>query len=254
MSILQQGVDWDCKVEYLVRTANLGCGEAVSSAISWFFENVPEGIILEDDCRPIPQFFPFCSELLERYRDQPRVAQVGGFNCQFGRKRGNASYYFSRYFHIWGWASWRRAWDGYDLAMKDYPEFLMAGGLESLFDRRVVRWFWKYNFGSVITGRVNTWDYQWTYHNLKRDALAVVPNMNMVENIGFGDAATHTSRGHQSVPSADGNLCGKLVHPHFILPSREADDFTYRSHLKLGRFHSAKQLAKHALGLGRLRA
>lgn len=253
LSIIEQGIDWDCKADYLVRKTNLGCGQAVSSAITWFFENVPEGIILEDDCKPAPRFFPFCCELLERYRDVPRVAQIGGFNCQFGRKRGNASYYFSRYFHIWGWASWRRAWEGYDFSMRDYPQFLGERAFESLFDRQAIREFWKYNFDSVFKGQATTWDYQWAYHNFKRDALAIVPNVNMVENTGFGTDATHTFDGSRKQPPVDGSGCRDLIHPSFVLASREADDFTYRNHLKLGRFHEAKQLVKRMLGLGRRR-
>jgi hypothetical protein len=253
LSIIERGIDWDCKTEYLVRKTNLGCGKAVSSAISWFFNVVPEGIILEDDCRPAAQFFPFCSELLERYRDEPRVAQIGGFNGQFGQKRGSASYFFSRYFHIWGWASWRRAWEGYDFAMRDYRDFIMEGGLESLFDRQVVREFWRYNFDSVISGQATTWDYQWAYHNFKRDALAIVPNVNMVENTGFGAGATHTFDRNRKLPPADGKPCGELIHPRFVLANHQADDFTYRNHLKLGRFHELKQFAKRVLRIGRLR-
>jgi hypothetical protein len=247
LSLVKQGIDWSCQVDYLIRKSNLGCGKAPNSAVSWFFDNVDEGIILEDDCRPVPEFFPFCESLLQRYRGVPRVAQIGGFNCQFGRRRGNASYYFSRYFHIWGWATWRRAWAGYDVEMRDYPEFLAEGGLENLFERKVVRDFWQRNFDTVRSGTVVTWDYQWAYHNFKKDALAIVPNVNLVHNIGFGDNATHTIAAPRRHPGVGSNGDKELVHPLFVLPCREADDFTYRNHLGLGWFHAAKQLFKRVM-------
>ena len=155
------------------------------AAISWFFENVQEGIILEDDCLPAQTFFSFCTSLLARYRNEPRVAHIGGFNCQFGRKRGNASYYFSRVFHCWGWATWSRAWKGFDFEMKDYRPFLAANGMERLFSDKVVQDFWRGNFDAAAYGDGSIWDYQWVYKNLKEERLAVIPNWNMVENIVF---------------------------------------------------------------------
>lgn len=249
LETIQSGISWKCNVEYLVRKNNLGCRNAASSAISWFFENVEEGIILEDDCLPVPQFFPFCTSLLSRYREEPRVAQIGGFNCQFGRMRGTASYYFSKYFHCWGWASWRRAWDGFDLDMKDYGIFLKERGLQKLFSRRSLRDFWKDNFDEVAYRGGSTWDYQWVYHNFRKNRLAVVPNWNMIENIGFGDRATHTEARDPRMPPAVRDFPMEIEHPAFILPCPAADDYTYRHHLRLGRFHDVKQLLKRALGV-----
>ncbi len=114
-------VDWDCEVKTLFQDQNLGCRLAVSGAVDWFFEQETEGIILEDDCLPDQSFFLFCQELLEQYRDDTRIMQIGGTNYQFGKKRTNYSYYFSRYGHLWGWASWRRAWSFYDEKMKQWP-------------------------------------------------------------------------------------------------------------------------------------
>jgi hypothetical protein len=244
---IRDGIDWNCRTQYLMRDRNLGCRRAVSSALSWFFEQVEEGVVLEDDCLPDPRFFPFCAELLERYRQEPRVAHIGGFNCQFGRKRGEASYYFSRYFHVWGWATWRRAWQGYDVAMSDYPEFLREGGLSSLFDRVSIRDFWKDNFDATYEGRVDTWDYQWVYTNFKHDRLSIVPNWNMVENIGFGAGATHTSGATRRPPPVTPGCSGPLIHPLFVLPHRGADDFTYRHELNMGRFHDVKNSVKRLL-------
>jgi hypothetical protein len=251
LEVIRSGIGWKCDVKYLVQETNLGCGQAPARAISWFFENVPEGIILEDDCLPAPQFFPFCTSILERYREEPRVAHIGGFNCQSGRIRGNASYYFSRYFHCWGWASWRRAWEGFDIEMKDYRQFLSEKGLESLFPRRSVREFWKANFDDAAHGDGSVWDYQWVYHNLKRDRVAVVPNWNMIENIGFGEEATHTRAPDRRLPPVASNIPADIVHPSFILSCRAADEYTYRHQLRLGRFHDVKQVVKRILRIRR---
>jgi hypothetical protein len=249
--VVESGIHWKSHVEYLIRERNLGCRTAVAAAISWFFDNVEEGIILEDDCLPVQQFFPFCASLLNKYRDEPRVAQIGGFNCQFGRKRGSASYYFSRYFHCWGWASWRRAWNGFDVDMKDYAEFLAGRGLERLFSRRSIRDFWKDNFDDVAFRNGSTWDYQWVYQNFKRDRLAVVPNWNMILNMGFGGGATHTETSDRRTPVAASDIPVDIVHPSSVDPCDAADDFTYRHQLGLGVFHDLKQVVKRRLGFRR---
>ncbi len=246
-AIARSEIDWDCDVSFLERSENLGCGRGPSSAISWFFESVEEGVILEDDCLPSPSFLPFCSQVLERFREERRIAHVGGFNCQFGRRRGDASYYFSRYFHSWGWATWRRAWQSFDFGMRDYEEFLAAHVLENLFERPAVRDFWKRNFAAVLSGRDDIWDYQWVYCNFKEDRLAVVPNQNMIENIGFGVEATHTSEVKTRLPAVDESSRLDTVHPKYIIPCRAADDFTYRKHLGLGAWHDVKLAVK--LGL-----
>ena len=158
-------VDWPCEVHTLFREENLGCGLGPSTAISWFLENVSEGIVLEDDCVPDATFFRFCEELLERYRDVPRLMQVSGANYLGGRKRGNASYYFSSNVHsVGGWATWRRAWDFFD-----------------------------YEAASAERRAHGVWDWQWMLAVRGRGGLAAVPNGNLISNIGFGRAdATHT--------------------------------------------------------------
>jgi GT2 family glycosyltransferase len=106
-------VDWPCEVKTLFRNENLGCKKGVSSAITWFFEQEEQGIILEDDCVPNLDFFTFCESLLDRYAEDERVSVITGNNFQNNKWRGDASYYFSKYNHCWGWASWRRSWKDY---------------------------------------------------------------------------------------------------------------------------------------------
>jgi hypothetical protein len=243
---------WECDVTFSERATNLGCGLGPSTAISWFFQNVTEGIILEDDCLPSPGFFPFCASVLEKYRDEDRVGHVGGFSCQLGRIRGDASYYFSRYFHAWGWATWRRAWKDFDFTMADYARFKAEGVLDNIFERPAVREFWSGNFDAVLQGRQDIWDYQWVYCNLKRDRLAIVPNWNLIENIGFGTDATHTTKRRSHMPPAAQECMEVLSHPSFIAACREADDFTFRVHAGLGTLHDIKRAAKRVLRALRL--
>lgn len=187
-------VDWPCELKILMRAENLGCKLAVSSAIDWYFEQEPEGIILEDDCVPDPTFFTYCDELLERYRDDLHVMCISGANFISAEWTPEESYYFSRYVHIWGWASWRRAWAHYDVKMSDWQ----SGGRREL----IAQWFpadrraqdtWASIFDRVAAGKIDTWDYQWVYACWRHAGLSCMPRGNLIRNIGFGLDATHTT-------------------------------------------------------------
>ena len=185
-------VDWPCEVVTLLRTENLGCKLAVSSAISWFFEHEPEGIILEDDCVPAPSFFPYCCELLEKYRDAPQVMVISGDNPRPDLPFAT-SYTFSKYVHIWGWASWRRAWAHYDLAMTSWPKLRDTGWLETFADGQPgFALDWQKTFDETHAGRVNTWDYQWVFSVWAAGGVSCYPAVNLVSNVGFGPDGTHT--------------------------------------------------------------
>lgn len=193
--VLATAVDWPCEVTTLFRDRNLGCKRAVASALDWFFEQEPEGIVLEDDVLPNATFFSYCDELLERYRDNPRVGHIAGSNLSVDRAVAADSYSFSRYNFIWGWASWRRAWAHYDVNLSGWPAWRDAGGLEQVgsgdagFVRR-----WRSALASAHRGEADTWDYQWTFACWKAGLLSAVPTRNLVENIGFGPEATHTAK------------------------------------------------------------
>lgn len=187
-------VDWPCDLQVLFRDTNLGCKMAVSSAISWFFQQVTEGIILEDDCIPHPTFFHFCQTILERYRFDDRVMHISGANFQFGRKRGDASYYFSRFCHVWGWASWRRAWSHYDVDMSQWKSAKNKKTYSESFKTRSEWSFFRRSWDLVSNGQIDTWDYQWVFACITRKSLNVVSNVNLIKNIGFGACSTHTRR------------------------------------------------------------
>ena len=218
-------IDWDCQVETLFRDQNLGCGEAVSSAIDWFFDQAEEGIILEDDCLPHPSFFYFCQEMLNRYRDDTRVMHVGGSNFQFGQVRGDGSYYFSRVVNVWGWATWRRAWALYDFNIKSYPELLEKNILNDIFCSKKFAKSFRRTFGNVYHGIWDNWDQQWIYTLYSNNGLSVIPNKNLISNIGFGADASadyHENDRYINMPTEE---IAEIVPPTFMVPNREADEY-----------------------------
>lgn len=215
-------IDWECEVKNLFREENLGCKKAVSSAIDWFFANVEEGMILEDDCVPDISFFYYCQELLERYRDSDQIMHIGGSNFQFGKKWGKGSYYFSRFINIWGWATWRRAWHHYDVEMKKFPEFKQQNKMDKICgDARAGDYLLR-TFERTYKGEIDTWDYQWLFSVWMQDGYGIIPNVNLISNIGFRHDGTHTKKEGllsdlKTIP------VNKIVHPSEIIVSNNAD-------------------------------
>lgn len=227
---LAERIDWDCDVQTLFREQNLGCKLAVSQAISWFFSNVEAGIILEDDCVAHRSFFPYAAKLLERYRDDERVLMVSGDNFQRGRRRTEYSYYFSRYTHIWGWATWRRAWRLYDHEMTLWPGLRDGGWLIDILGDRKAAEYWGGIFEDTYQNRNTSWAYRWMFCAWAHGGLTVLPNVNLVSNIGFGDLATHTH--HSESPWAAlpvEAISLPLKHPPAPMRNRRADAFTQRA-------------------------
>ncbi|KCZ72175.1 hypothetical protein ANME2D_01579 [Candidatus Methanoperedens nitroreducens] len=218
-------VDWDCEVLTNYSDVNLGCKRRVSSGLDWVFDTVEEAIILEDDCLPHPTFFRFCEELLEKYRNDKRIAMISGDNFQFGRKRTKYSYYFSRYPHIWGWASWRRAWKNYDVDMKLWPEIRDGGWLQDLLGAKISVWYWKNRFENVYKGKIDTWDYQWAFSCWIQNALTVIPDVNLVSNIGFDMNAVHTKVKHEFADMEIEPMSFPISHSDYILRDSNADFF-----------------------------
>ncbi len=219
-------INWDCEVKTLFRDTNLGCKHAVSSAITWFFEHEEMGIILEDDCYPDESFFQFCQELLEKYKDDNRIAMISGNNFQFGKQISQDSYYFSKYTHIWGWASWRRAWNNYDVTMALWPE-IRDGHLWRYFFKNIyIYHYWKYIFDKTYRGDNGTWDYQWLFTSWIQNQLTILPSKNLVANIGFGPEAVHTKRKNECANIRCERMEFPLIHPKYIHQNYNADYYT----------------------------
>jgi hypothetical protein len=219
-----RNINWDCETKTLFRNENLGCRRAVSHAINWFFENVDEGIILEDDCLPSLSFFWFCEELLKKYNHDRRIMHIAGYNPHFGKQYGDASYYFSNYNLIWGWATWKRAWQYYSEDMSDYEFFLNSKTFKNIFHSKKEQLFFKDRFKQTFQEHIDSWGYLWLFSRCMQGSYAIHPNCNLIENIGITDNATHTKSTNGKFgknPKTD--ITFPLTHPRFMLPDRKAD-------------------------------
>ena len=192
---LADDIDWECEVRTLFHDRNLGCGLGVSTNISWFFEQVEEGIILEDDIVPDTSFFTFCEELLHRYRDDHRVFAISGSNYVPPTNQTNPEdpYRFSRVPHIWGWATWRRSWAQHQLDIGDWRDRLPLRRIWSEVRHSLPGTaYWASTFELLGRGQIDTWDGQLVLAAMAGGQLTATSNVNLVENIGFGPTATHT--------------------------------------------------------------
>lgn len=220
---IMEQINWNCELKTLFRDKNLGCKIAVSSAIDWFFENVEEGIILEADCLPSQSFFWFCQELLDYYRNDTRIMHISGNNFQFGKKRGEGSYYFSKYAHVWGWATWRRAWKYFDVNMDTFEKFKKEGQINNVFRIKQQQKSWIKTFQITYSGKIDTWDYQWAYACFINNGLCLIPNINLVSNIGFNKEALHTKLENSILSKVKAKDITEIIHPEFVLMNQEAD-------------------------------
>ncbi|MEM9283398.1 MAG: hypothetical protein AAGA96_16365 [Verrucomicrobiota bacterium] len=217
-------IDWDCEVTAFKRQEHVNARTSISSAITWFFENVEEGIILEDDCVVSDSFFPFAKELLERYRHDERVMQIGASNFHTQEPILEESYYFSKYCYIWGWATWSRAWKHFRIDLGDIDKAELEQSLKSSFSTHAEYTYWRLMFNYVETGKIDTWDYQWMFRVWLNGGLSIVPSRNLVKNIGFGEGATNTISNkshHRDLRSC--NLTFPLVHPAVVAHDSTAD-------------------------------
>ncbi len=228
---LALSIDWTDDVHTQFQARNLGCGKGVTAAITWFFDNVDRGIILEDDILPEPSFFPFCSELLDRYQFDERVFAISGCNPvpSEGQTNPEAAYRFAQVTHVWGWATWKRSWQRYHLAMDGWyrrmslPDFWRRTG-RSLPGAL----FWAGNFEAVRRGDVDTWDWPMIFASMESGQLTATSNVNLVTNVGFGENATHTHSGGPDLMPV-----GRARIPTTPIPVQldvKAQDWTLRKH------------------------
>ncbi len=224
-------IDWPCEVLFNLSDINLGCKQRVTTGLDWVFSQVDRAIILEDDILPSKDFFSFCEELLERYKSDDRISCITGNNFQDGQHRGKAedSYYFSRYIHVWGWATWRRAWMYNNTSLSFWPEWKKTKEWRSKFDDYNERRYWKQIFDKMFNNAIDTWDYHWTASVWIRGGLTATPNVNLVTNIGFGPEATHTIEQEDRYGQKFFTL-GPISHPQEVIRDTDADKYTYDHH------------------------
>jgi len=220
---LLSNVDWDCNLKTVFRDENLGCGTNVTLSIDWFFENEEYGIILEDDCVPVHSFFSYAEELLLHYKNDERVGMISGNNHHSNFSSVSESYFFSKFYMCWGWATWRRSWQNMDFEMTWLKTDRKKDIIGNIGYGKTSYLHWKNNVKNITDDIVDTWDFQWCFAMAAQNQLCIVPKKNLVSNIGFGKEATHTiGKARQSYGIVD-ELSFPLKHPQYILADKEYD-------------------------------
>lgn len=237
-SKLIDNLSWDCKVEKNYADENMGLRKRVSTGITWFFDNVSEGLILEDDCVADATFYTFVSELLRKYRNENKIMSISGDNFLQGKYRISNSYYFTKYAHCWGWATWSRAWSNYDDNMDEWPSLRKTGWLRKKFPGKMLQFYWKNIFDLVYENKINSWAYRWQYSLWLNGAVAINPALNLVGNIGQGIDATNTKLDSSVLGITANKLEYPLRHPKKIIVDEKADTITEKN-----RFINTRNLA-----------
>lgn len=242
-------VDWDCEVKTLFRDANIGCGRGPAEAITWFFTQVKKGIILEDDCLPAPSFFSFCNELLKRYEYNENVVIISGFNPLGTFDAGESDYFFTKHGGIWGWATWRRAWNYFKYNAPEWKnECVRTKVLDALSSDADRHNMTQHLDGVVYGKRIDFWDFQWWFYRLTQNGLGIVPKYNLIKNIGFGVNATHTFDITNPATKIDvKNLIFPLKHPLNIIEDPKYVDRIADSHKCNTRGYSSIMKKLHAI-------
>jgi len=228
-------VDWDCDVRTLYSDHNMGCRERISTGIDWVFEQVEEAIILEDDCLPHPSFFQYCQELLHQYKNDPRVGMISGDNFQFGHRISSDSYYFSNIGHIWGWATWKDRWQNdYDMSLNQWPKFRDENRITDWFTGKAEQLYFSDIYEKVYTRTINTsWDYQWNFGRRLNNRVSIIPNVNLISNIGFGVNATNTTSTSRLANIPSEAMLFPMQQPTYLFPSSTLDTRYFQTQLPI---------------------
>jgi len=245
--IIEQ-VDWKCEIIKDYSDVNLGCKKRLSSGITRVFEQTEQAIFLEDDCLPSQSFFTYCENLLDFYQDNEKIMHIAGINFQFGKNTTEYSYYFSHFVHVWGWASWKRAWKLYDVQMRKWPEVKGSTILDDFCVNDRAKRYWTEKFQLTYDGKIDTWDYQWNFACLMNNGLSVIPNKNLVSNIGFNTGGVHTHEKKSEWAGIPINeLEFPLKHPPQIIRNKNADANTQDKHFSPDFLYKLKRKIKQTL-------
>lgn len=223
-ALISQECDWEVELFKNYAETNLGCGPGPVNGIDWFFSKVEEGIILEDDCIPDLSFFRYCEELLEKYRYDSRVMTISGSCYPVERSLNDYSYSFSNFIHIWGWATWKRAWKHFDIEIRDLPENSGQNAINNTLQSSRAVHEWQKRFSSVYgKEKAHIWDYQWMFASWLQGGITIHPKVNMIDNIGFGEDSTHTKNRSKSHVMHSTTMTFPLNHPQRIEVDFEVD-------------------------------
>jgi hypothetical protein len=242
-AIIKEGIDWDCEMIAFFRTDNQGLRQGVYGALNWFFATEPYGIVLEDDCVPDLTFFQFCEEILERYKDDEQVMHIGCSNLAEDYTAGqDASYVFSRFSFVWGWAGWRRAWQKMSLDLEGLDKFVQSNSIKNFLDDPKAQAYMLDKFRATQLRENNSWAYAWFYSILKNGGLCIVPKVNLVQNTGVGEAgATNTTEQNEKARLRAQPISFPLVHPESRRPDPGLElrffHLSQKSKFRLGVWH-----------------
>lgn len=225
-----ENVDWECSVRRIYSDKNLGLRARVISGLDMVFSEVDRAIVLEDDCVPAPEFFAFCEAMLDKYNDVADIGAITGSNFQKSKKRGDASYYFSKFNHCWGWATWSRAWSAFDKDISFIEDDISFANAGDFLSDPVEKKYWIEIFTKVREGRINSWAYAWTASLWNRRMLTITPNVNLIENVGTGEEATNTKTIRLRVSQDTSESLGEIIYAKEIVRNIEADVFTFNHH------------------------
>lgn len=222
---LIEKIDWDCTIIKNYSDTNMGLDKRVVTGLNWAFGIVNEAIILEDDVIPHPGFFIFCKEMLEKYKNDNRIMAISGGNFQFGKQRTNYSYYFSMYGHMPGWATWRRAWQCFDIDMQLLPELIEGNWFYDLFQNTAASKYWTKLLSNIYPKQNSPWDYKWLFSKWINNGLSIVPNVNLVSNIGYDTDGTNTKADSPFANMEITEIGFPLKHPPYVIRDVIADDY-----------------------------
>lgn len=250
-AIIKEGMDWDCEFIVFFRIENQGLRQGVYGALNWFFAAEPCGIVLEDDCMPDLTFFQFCEEILEFYKNDHQVMHIGCSNLAEDQTEGQqASYVFSRFSFVWGWAGWRRAWQKMSPELEGLDAFEESGAIKNLIGDPKAQAYMLDKFQTTQRRENNSWAYAWFYSILKNNGLCVVPKVNLVQNTGVGEAgATNTTVRNKKAQLRSQPISFPLVHPE----SRKPDPALERQFFYLSQKSKTRLWIWYLLKILRLR-
>ena len=224
-----EDINWDCQVKNKENEKNIGCKKNVVDSISWFFSEIDMGIILEDDCYPAKSFFKYCKILLEKYKNDQQIMQINGTNLGINYSKTNQhSYFASKLNHVWGWATWRRAWKNFDTNMTDYQILKEKGDFQNYYeDKKIYHWMLKY-YENIICGKDNIWSTIWSFAILKKNGLCITPTKNLVRNIGFdGSGTSGKSEIFKKYSDTEIHEIDQLIHPENLIYDLSNDQLAF---------------------------
>lgn len=230
--LLIQNINWKSKIKKKYLKNNLGCKNAVSRGISWFFKNVKMGIILEDDCIPTESFFKFCEWGLKKFKNSKKVGTITGNNFLNLKINIKSSYYFSKYAHCWGWATWRNRWALYNKNISFWKRWKNSKNYRELFNLKHEILYWKKIFNNVSKNKIDSWAYPWNLCLWYNNKIVLTPKYNLVKNVGYGNSATHTFVNSDNLNYGTIKLNYPYKSPQIDKVNMEADNYVFYNHFQ----------------------